>query len=182
MKMVDISSPFSKEEIKVVVWGLGGRQHFGPNGFPIFFYRHFWEVVNPKSLVFWSTFTRGPFSSIVSFTHTWFPFRRRGRLNRRETSDLLVFWMLPLRFYPRCWLTALGISLETSLMITQFGFLKGRSILNFIATAQDNISGFMLKLDFEKAYDTVEWGCILETLLGVCAVFDFLGSPLATIC
>ena len=53
-----------------------------------------------------------------------------------------------------------------------FGFLKGRSILESIAAAQEviqftkrnKVSGYMLKLNFEKAYDTMEWDCILEAL------------------
>ena len=44
--------------------------------------------------------------------------------------------------------------------------------MNSIASTQEVIqfvnrnktSGFMLKLDFEKAYDAVEWGCILESM------------------
>ena len=52
----------------------------------------------------------------------------------------------------------------------QSGFLKGRNSLDSIAIAQEviqfstrnKLSGFTLKLDFEKAYDMVEWECILR--------------------
>jgi len=52
------------------------------------------------------------------------------------------------------------------------GFIKGRNILKSIAIAQEVIqftkrnktSGFMLKLDFKKAHDMVDWECILEAL------------------
>ena len=45
-------------------------------------------------------------------------------------------------------------------------------IRDSIATAQEIIqrvarhkeSGFLLKMDFEKAYDTVEWECVIEAL------------------
>jgi len=54
----------------------------------------------------------------------------------------------------------------------QTWFLKGRSILESIEVAQEVIQffkqiktpRFLLKLDFQKAYDMVEWDCILETL------------------
>ena len=55
----------------------------------------------------------------------------------------------------------------------QSGFLKGRSVLESIASAQEviqfskriKIPGFMLKLDFEKAYDTVvQWAIPKESV------------------
>ena len=65
----------------------------------------------------------------------------------------------------------------------QSKFLKGRSILESIASAQEviqfskrnKIPGFMLKLDFEKAYDTVEWDAFWK-LCGL-GVFGNPGSP-----
>ena len=46
-KMVDISKPFTEEEIMLVVWELGADKSLGPDGFTIFFYRHFWNIVTP---------------------------------------------------------------------------------------------------------------------------------------
>ena len=54
----------------------------------------------------------------------------------------------------------------------RIGFLKVKSTLESIAAAKDVIQftkrnkalGFILKLDFEKAYDTTEWDCTLEVL------------------
>ena len=55
----------------------------------------------------------------------------------------------------------------------QAGFVKGRNILDCIVIARDVIqyvvwhkeSTFLLKLDFEKAYEMVEWDCVIETLI-----------------
>lgn len=52
------------------------------------------------------------------------------------------------------------------------GFIKGRSILDGIVIThevvhqvrKDKKSGFLLKLDFEKAYNRVNWDCLLEVL------------------
>ena len=54
----------------------------------------------------------------------------------------------------------------------RIGFLKVKSTLESITAAQDVIQftkwnkalGFMLKLDFEKAYEMTEWDCTLEVL------------------
>ena len=40
-KMIDISKPFSEQEIKAVVWGVGADRAPRLDGFPIFFYRYF---------------------------------------------------------------------------------------------------------------------------------------------
>lgn len=55
---------------------------------------------------------------------------------------------------------------------TQSGFTQGRSILDKIVLAKEVIhhckrtkkQGFLLKLDFEKTYDMVNWDCLLEVI------------------
>lgn len=54
----------------------------------------------------------------------------------------------------------------------QTAFLKGRCILDNIATAEElifgmhrsNLEGHILKVDFAKAFDTVDWEFLLELL------------------
>lgn len=54
----------------------------------------------------------------------------------------------------------------------QTGFVAGRNIFDGVVAAQEaihqskktNTKGYLLKLDFEKAYDMVNWECLLEVL------------------
>lgn len=54
----------------------------------------------------------------------------------------------------------------------QSGFIKWRNILEGVAKAHEIIHqvskaqkfGYLLKLDFEKVYDTIDWECLLEVL------------------
>lgn len=54
----------------------------------------------------------------------------------------------------------------------QTGFIVDRNILEGVATSQEIIhqrkksksNGFLLKLDFKKAYDIVDWECLQDTL------------------
>ena len=55
---------------------------------------------------------------------------------------------------------------------TQTAFIKGRNILEGVVILHETIhelhrkklSGVILKLDFEKAYDKVRWPCLYQTL------------------
>lgn len=40
-----LETPFTEEQIKKAVWQLGADKAPGPNGFPICFYRNFWDLV-----------------------------------------------------------------------------------------------------------------------------------------
>jgi len=101
----------------------------------------------------------------------WFSSQQREKLKRwgiqtyycsgRVREDFIQVLANRLRY-------VLGIFIDDH----QSGFLRGRSILDSIASIQEviqftkwnKIPEFMLKLDFEKAYNTVEWDCILKTL------------------
>ena len=47
---------FKNEEIKGAVFSLGGDHAPGPDGFPIVFYQHFWDILEDDLLVFFKEF------------------------------------------------------------------------------------------------------------------------------
>jgi hypothetical protein len=57
---------------------------------------------------------------------------------------------------------------------TQTAFIPGRYILEGVVILHEvlhelrvnNLRGIILKLDFEKAYDKVQWGFVMEVLRG----------------
>jgi hypothetical protein len=59
----------------------------------------------------------------------------------------------------------LKLYLSKSLSLEQFGFLKGRKILDVVGVAQEclhnikskKLKALVLKLDLQKAYDCVNW-------------------------
>ena len=54
----------------------------------------------------------------------------------------------------------------------QHAFVRGRQILNVVLIAneaidfrlKDNLRGFLCKLDIEKAYDRVNWSCVIAVM------------------
>jgi len=43
--MVGLSKSFLEEEVKAAVWGLWPEKAPGPDGFPVFFYMIFWDII-----------------------------------------------------------------------------------------------------------------------------------------
>lgn len=43
--LTHLEQPFSLEEIKCAVFELGSNKAPGPDGFPIHFFRHFWDII-----------------------------------------------------------------------------------------------------------------------------------------
>ena len=76
-----LTKPFSKGEIKVALWGLGVDKAPGPDGFPIFFYRDFRDIVKPEVIKSYERFTRrdSPATKIKVYTCCAHPKIRRGK-------------------------------------------------------------------------------------------------------
>ena len=56
LSATSLEIPFSKEEIKVTVFGLGGDWAPGPDGFPIVFFQHFWNLLEDELQIFFNEF------------------------------------------------------------------------------------------------------------------------------
>lgn len=77
-----------------------------------------------------------------------------------------------IKIFSKILATYLAPHLQEMIGDTQTGFFARRSALDGVAIVQEMIhhcrktdrEGYLVKLDFEKAYDKVDWECILETL------------------
>ena len=47
---------FTKDEIRQAVFGLDGDRSLGPDGFPIDFFQHFWDLLEDDLFVFFNEF------------------------------------------------------------------------------------------------------------------------------
>ena len=75
----------------------------------------------------------------------------------------------------------------------QHAFVRGRQILNVVLIAneaidfrlKDNLRGFLCKLDIEKAYDRVNWSCVIAVMdkMGFCSKWlDWIRWCISTVC
>ncbi|KAK7410878.1 hypothetical protein VNO78_02073 [Psophocarpus tetragonolobus] len=162
---VTLEEPFSAEEIKEAVWACDGGKSPGPDGFGFQFYKSCWEIIG---------------GDVVSAVQE---FHQSGVLPRGVTSAFLT--LIPKVPRPDRLAQFRPISLISSIqkivskllslrmkkvmghLISKFQstFLTGRSILDGALVANEIVDWakrkrrpcFLLKVDFQKAYDSFNW-------------------------
>ncbi|KAK1282163.1 hypothetical protein QJS10_CPB22g00311 [Acorus calamus] len=162
----DLESHFSEEEIKRACFGVDDDKSPGPDGFGLRFFQHFWDIVKADILDMFEGFFDNEFwvgcinaSSIEEAVQIG-EFRPICLLNG---CYLLISKVLANRMRSVC-----GRIVEEE----QSAFLPGCNLLEGFAITQELIndlhadgrSGVILKLDFSKAYDNVDWSFLLHLM------------------
>lgn len=166
---------FTDEEIKEAVFQMGALKAPGPDGFPGLFYQRFWDIVG------------GEVCKMVKY------FFNEGDLLREfNTTNLVLIPKIPfpeelsqfrpislcnfiLKIITKAMANRLKKVLKWLISPNQSAFVPGRMIQDSIVVAHEafhflkrkkkGADGYMaLKLDFNKAYDRVEWDFLEEVL------------------
>lgn len=161
-----LTAPFTEEEIKLAVWGCGNGKSPGPDGFNFKFIKAFWNLMKREVCDFIHEFHRtGKFvkgfnpSFIVLIPKVDNPLTLRGY---RPISLISSMYKILAKILA----TRLAAVLPTVISDTQSGFLSSRSISDGVLITNEVIdeakkegkSILLFKADFEKAFDTVNWG------------------------
>ena len=157
--------PFSEEEVKAAIRGLNGEGAPGPDGIPVFFYSDCWDTVGPELMATLEDFRVG-----------------RCNLDRLNRAYIVLIPKVPGAEHVQDFRL---ISLSNSLYLIiakvlanrlrkvlqpliispfQSAFLPGRQMADSIVLAEEIVAawrrngttGFMWKVDFSKAYDTLD--------------------------
>lgn len=156
---------FREDEVKEAVWDCDGAKNSGPDGFNFVFYKTCWNILK------------------VDLMQVLHEFHANGRLVKGSNSSFIV--LLPKK-EGICRVNHLRpISLIRSLYkilarhlksilgnLIQTAFLKGRNILDgvmilnkVVEDAKKRKKELMVSgVDFEKAYDSIDWDYLWEML------------------
>jgi hypothetical protein len=171
MKMLDdadrdsLIRPFSIDEIKDVVFSLKHNRAPGPDGIPSEFFQEFWDTIKSDMFNLFKDFHDGSLNI--------------GRLNFRTVTlipkisnaiDIKAFRPICLlnvcyKIITKVLTNRLACCITSVISDFQYGFIKGKYIMDRVVSLHEIIhevkrkkqSGVIFKVDFEKAYDKVNW-------------------------
>jgi hypothetical protein len=169
----DLTKDFEMEEIKSIVCSLAHNKSPGPDGFPGEFYQFFWDQVKFPLKKLFDAFTNGSLDI--------------GRLNfgtitlLPKCEDSLIIQ----KFRPICLMNKslkiitkrvnnrLNGVVDDLIDKTQTAFMKKRFIMEEVVVLHEilhevkkkKMSGVLFKVDFEKAYDNVNWAFLYNIMV-----------------
>jgi hypothetical protein len=159
-------TPFSCDEIEDAVKSSDGAKCPGPNGFNFAFIKEFWDIMKHEVRVMFDQFAGNDclLKCLLSYFLTLIPkVKSPQELGDFRPISLLGCWY---KILAKVLTTRLANVLANLIPKSQFAFLKGRQLVEGVVVVNEVInyakkSGkqcVILKVDFEKAYDSVVWG------------------------
>ncbi|GAU48696.1 hypothetical protein TSUD_186890 [Trifolium subterraneum] len=144
MEGADLVKPFLIDEINAAVWDCESFKSPGPDGINLAFFKDFWDVLKIDLLNFFAEF------------------HRNGKLTKGLNSTFIP--LIPKVESPQRMADFRPIALSA--------LIKSRQILDGILIAKEIVDDakknkkylILFKVDFEKAYDSVDWGYLEEVM------------------
>ena len=163
---------FTEKEVKDAVWQCEGSKSPGPDGFNFNFIRKSWDFVKAELMEAMALFHATgniPKGCNASFIALIPKVRDPTKLEQYRPISLVgVFYKIITKVLAGRLKKVLPAIIDES----QSSFLKGRGILDSVLMANEVVedlrkkgrSGISLKVDFEKAYDSVRWDFLYDML------------------
>ncbi|RHN60029.1 putative RNA-directed DNA polymerase [Medicago truncatula] len=170
---VDLIKPFSFEEVKNAVWDCDSFKSPGPDGISFGFVKEFWDVLKGDVMRFLVEFHRnGKFAKgINSMFIALIPKVDSPQGLNDFRPILLVNCMY--KILSKVLANRLRSVIGSVVSDVQSAFIKGRQILDGILVANEVVDDarkrkkdlLLFKVDFEKAYDSVDWNYLEEVMV-----------------
>jgi hypothetical protein len=163
---------FEKEEILHVLQEANGDKAPGPDGFTMAFFQQCWRVVEADVLAVFDEFHEFcSFEKSLNATFLALIPKKQNASNIRDFRPISLIGCM-YKMVAKVLTNRLKIVLENLVSETQNAFVGGRQILDSVLVANESLDsrlksgnpGIICKLDIEKAYDHVNWNCLLYIL------------------
>lgn len=162
--IVELTKPFSLEEVKKVVFELRKNRALGPDGFPGEFYMKFWDIIKNDLLELINDFHKG-LLSVERLNYGIVTLVPKTK-DAAQIQKFRPIYLLNVSFkiITKVLMNRLDRVMMYIISKNQTAFLKNRFIMEGIVILHELLnslhskkqSGILFKVDFEKAYDKVD--------------------------
>ncbi|MCH80987.1 LINE-1 reverse transcriptase like [Trifolium medium] len=163
---VELSKPFTGEEIEEMVKSSDGSKSPGPDGFNFAFFKSFWDLMKFEVRIMFDQFHGNAClpKSLFSYFITLIP-KVKSPQSLSEFRPISLLGCL-YKLVSKVLAARLAKVIGSLILKTQSAFIKGRSLVEGVVAVNEIIdfakksreSCLIFKVDFEKAYDSVDWG------------------------
>jgi hypothetical protein len=181
MDLSALDQPFSMEEVEVVMREMPPDRASGPDSFTGAFYKTAWPVIKDDVTAAINSLFFGGSRAFDKLNNTFIVLRPK-KSGARSAADYRPITMIHSfgKMASKLMANRLAPRLQELISPNQNTFIKGRTIhdnFKFIQRAvvhlrKKKIPKALLKLDISKAFDTVSWPFLLDSL----RVFGLWGS------
>jgi hypothetical protein len=163
---------FDRDEVFQVLKDLQGDKAPGPDGFSMAFFHKCWEVVGDDIMNFFEEFhTHCKFEKSLNATFIALIPKKKDALNIRDFCPISLVGSM-YKLLSKVLANRIRLVMESLISSSQNAFVGGRQTLDSVLIAnkcldsrlKSSIPGILCKLDIEKAYDHVNWNCLLYLL------------------
>ena len=161
----ELTLPFSLEEVTRAIMEMKANSAPGPDGLLVIFFQKFWEDIKATIMPMFQEFYTGTLvMSRINFGVITLIPKVVGATDIRQFRPITVINVIQ-RIFTKVSASRLAPILERLTHPFQFAFLKGRLIHDGILALHEIVhevkarrqKGVFLKLDFQKAYDRLDW-------------------------
>ncbi|KAE8675999.1 Myosin-15 [Hibiscus syriacus] len=167
-----LEKEFSEEEVWETLKSCDSNKAPGPDGLNLGFFKRFWSVLKGNIMQFFHRFYVGK-DWEHGINHTFITLIPKGS-NIGSLDDYRPISLVGgvYKILSKCLSRRIRSCIRDIISPSQFAFIPGRQILDCSLIANEGIDywrkkglkGCVLKVDFKKAYDTVDWPILFKVM------------------
>ncbi|XP_056697428.1 uncharacterized protein [Spinacia oleracea] len=168
-----LTAPYTADEVKEALFSIPGRKAPGPDGFGTYFYKDTWNIVGDEvTAAVLDILQHGKLLKELNHTVITLIPKTKCPKNVSEFRPISCCNTL-YKCVTKVLCGRLRQVLPDLILENQGGFVHGRYIVHNIMVVQDLLKhygrkgakpGCMMKIDLQKAYDTVDWEFLQEMM------------------
>ncbi|XP_028090713.1 uncharacterized protein LOC114290913 [Camellia sinensis] len=167
-----LEAKFSENEIVAAVKSCEGNKAPGPDGFNLMMFKKCWKVIKVDVLQFMQEFHQN--AKLVKGINSSFVALIAKNENPSGLNDYRPISLIGslYKILAKVLANRIKTVLPRIISVAQSAFIGGRNILDWVLIANEIVdgwkknrkSGIVLKLDFERAYDSINWNFLFTML------------------